>query len=297
MTEKVHIDKFPEKVKLVLENHTTIKTQVELARRMAVTKDYVSRVINGSRGLTRDVLQQMSKALGVSEALWQLPLPSLGLKLGYSRRQLADITGLTISGFDFQARLRDGQLIRRLFALIGGYWESYYYSVSRSDALVASRDLVYFGEPDEDDIIPCTVTDAFFTYTGWCFPVQHHLYMLLEKDRLHNEIIVYMLNMPQRFPPRLEGIILCKSDGGDAFSSIPCAAKVGLRLLGTPEELRQSLNIPEGDDLRKALAQRVAGYVSKEELELDEQKQLLSRLSNAIGTEDLPNALRMTFGS
>lgn len=293
MADRVHVDRFRQKIDLVLARHPSVTSHSSLAKSIHVTKDYISRVISGSRGLTSDVLDDISQALGVDRSIWMLDIESFATKLGLSRDALVD-AGVLIPGFDFLARIRDPHHVRQLHSLIGGYWESYYYSVSRRDVLVASRDLVFFGEPDHSNVLPCTVTDTYFTYRGWCFPVQHHVYMMLEKERILNEIIVYMLNTPQRIPPRLEGIILCKSDGEDAFSSMPCAARVGLRFLGSSIDLMRARGLHDAEELHAALVAEVAGYVRLEDLDNDAQRDLFKRVANVIAEDQLPNALRMS---
>lgn len=120
--------------------------------------------------------------------------------------------------------------------------------------------------------------------------------MFLDKKKLHNEIIVYMLNMPQTFPPRLEGIILCKSDGGDQFSSIPCAARVGFRYLGTSDELVEAGVAKAPELVDDALARSVPGYVKESDLDLEDQRTIFRRVRNLIAEDELPSALRMRLG-
>lgn len=176
------MEKFKEKVDLAIARHKTISSYKSLASEVGLASDYVSRMVNGSRPLTQEHLQRFTEALDVPVDAWFQELREFASSIGVDRRELSRLTGAAEVGFDFQARLRERSLIKRLHALIGGYWESYYCSVSRTDELVASRDLIHFGDPTDDGIIPCTVRDVYFEYEGVCFPVQHHLYVSRQEE-------------------------------------------------------------------------------------------------------------------
>ncbi len=291
----VHVKHFKQKIDLAISLHPTINKLSELAEAIPLSQDYVSRIVNGSRGLSQTNLHEFSSKLNVPYESWMLDLEDFVDKLGGNYSVLSKLEGLQQFGFDFQSRVKEESVISRLHELIGGHWESYYCSVARSDRLVACRDYVYFGSPTDDGLIPCYIRDVMFEYEGHCFPVENHLYLMLEKRRIFNEIIVYMLNRPQTYPPRLEGLILCKSDGDNQFSSIPSAARVSFRFLGSTEDLGEPKHAH--GPRRHQLAQTIPAYVWESDLELPEQRDILGRIQNVVDEDELPNALRMVFGS
>lgn len=132
-------------------------------------------------------------------------------------------------------------------------------------------------------------------YLGSCFPIKNHLFIILEKDKIFNEIIVYSTNLPDRNPPKLYGIILCDSSGTETVVSTPCAAKVMFRFLGrTDEEIRQRYNIGKREkNVEEYLKRIVPKYIFPEEETDPEIKQILSDISNTIEVGSIPSALRM----
>lgn len=279
------------KLDLAFEHHDSIKTIQQLAASVHISVDYLQRFYRGQRTPPDATLKTIGEALGVPADLWKLDTAAFARRIGSTpTKQPGDEA---LATFDFRARIRDSAHIRQLYELIGGYWESYYYSVSVSTRLVASRDLIFIGEPDDNGMLSCTVEDKHFVYRGWCFPIQYHLYMFLEKERIFNEIIVYMLNRPDRYPPRLEGLILCKSDGEDPFSSVPSAARIALRYLGSEQELLTARGVASSEELHSLLVSEVAGYVARDDVSPEVQREVFDRIRNDVAPDELPNALQL----
>jgi transcriptional regulator with XRE-family HTH domain len=263
-----------------------------LARRLDIGVDYLSRLKNGSRRLTEEKFSELCKVFGLSKLEWYQELEAFGEKLGFSRKQIAAVAGKPLPGIDFLSRLRGKGMINDIFDSIAGYWESYYFSVSRTDKILVSRDILIVSKINDDEYIECEIWDGSFTYKGWCFPIKSHLYFILEKDPLFTEIIVYATNLPDRKPARLYGVILCLSGGIEETASYPSAAKVAFRYIGEEDDVRKKYNIDVSENLEMYLKKNVAKYVDPYIEEDDDLKKLYKDIENNI--PDIPIALRMT---
>jgi hypothetical protein len=201
-----------------------------------------------------------------------------------------------MGGLDFRSRIRDTAALRDLFELIEGYWYSYYFSVSRTDTVQVSKDLFTVISLTEAGLIECRIEDGAFTYLGWGFPIQgNHMYFILEKDKLLNEVIVYVTNRPDRQPPKLYGIIMCLSGGieDDEMHQYPCAAKVAFRYLGKEDAVRETYKLKPNIDVHAFLKAK-ASYVDPRGKDLDdEERQIFKVISNVIPAGQVPSALRM----
>jgi len=223
---------------------------------------------------------------------WYKGLEAFGESLGFSRKQIAAVAGEPLPGIDFLSRLKDKGIVNDIFNSISGYWESYYYSVSRIDKKLISRDILIVKKINDDDYIECEIIDGYFTYVGWCFPIKSHLYFILEKVPLFNEIIVYATNHPDRKPPRLYGVILCLSGGLDETASHPSAAKVAFRYIGKEHDVREKYNIDSSENLEEYLKDNIAKHIDPDMEEDGDLKRLYKDIENNI--PDIPFALRMT---
>lgn len=298
MASRIDIADFPRKVDLALKAHPSVKNRRQLAVSVRRSEDYLSRIISGTRALTDEHLDDISHALGLAPTVWELDLEDFAQSIGKPLSEVKPEKSEKFStpeDLDFEARIREPKYLRQLYDLIGGYWESYYYSVSKDTELVASRDLVRIEAPNRRNVLPVTIVDAYFRYHGWCFPVQHHIYMFLEKQRLLNEVIVYMLNTPHRIPPRLDGLILCKSDGENGFSSVPSAARISFRFLGSEADLMQIEGVSSPNELRDILESRVPGYVTPDGNHDQELNAIFARIRNTVTDDQLPHALRVSY--
>ncbi|MDB5870691.1 MAG: hypothetical protein JWQ07_133 [Ramlibacter sp.] len=307
MRNRREVSDFGKKIDLILSSDKTqYRQQSDFSKALkGVQPDYFSRLKGGSRVLSEGVFNQiveLCQGAGVAKADWHGSLEAFGEKLGFTRKQIDDITGAVAPrGIDFGSRSKDGGNIDSVFQVIGGYWESFYYSVSTFDEARISHDLIVIEEPDEGGFMPCKVIDGSFVYAGHCFPIHgSFVYFMLEKQQLLDEIIVYLMNRPERTTnPVLDGIILCTSGGVHDKVAVPCAARVAFRYLGkTLAEVKQALphiKAKRGQTLTELLTEQIPGYIDPvtigpENKRYWEVKQLID---NTIAPDQIPFAMRM----
>lgn len=306
MRTNVECPYFGEKIDLLLRSgKTKYRTATKLAADLeGVSSDYFSRMKSGSRRVSENVFTRvvaLTSASGLGEADWYESVETFGQKLGLSIAQVQRILGTAPLGIDFRSRSKDESNISSVFELIGGYWESFYYSVSTYGKRRISHDLVHIAEPDGRGLMPCRVIDGSFVYTGHCFPIHSSfLYFMLEKERNLDEIIVYLMNRPERTRcPELDGVILCTSGGVDDKVAVPCAAKVVFRFLGRkPEEVSRNLagfKVRPGHDFETQLIKKIAGYIEPEKVSPSNTRymEVIQAIDNAIPESAIPFALRM----
>lgn len=294
MSDHVDIPDLGKKIMLVLRSgRSEIKTEQQLIHGLGIGKDFWSRIKSGTRVLAEERFVDLCDILKIEQKEWYHPLLDFGRERGLSRHEISLITNTPLPGFDFSSRLKDDEQVQNLFRLMEGYWESFYYSVSKTDKIVVSRDLFIVRRVNEDTFIECEVEDSIFRYKGWCFPIKNHLYLVLEKENLYNEIIVYATNLPDREPPRLFGIILCLSGGVDEMHSFPCAAKVAFRYIGRSDTIRQKYGLPRNIDIEDWLVRNIPGYVDPNSADLDDDtKRIIESISNVLVPGVVPSALR-----
>jgi transcriptional regulator with XRE-family HTH domain len=295
MDGKVDIEDLGKKIVLLLRSDISeVKTLEEMLRRVGLKKDTWSRIRGGTRILTDDRFVSICECFGVPQQLFFSPLLEFGARLGFSRRQVAEITLTPIPGIDFMSRIRDSERVRALFAILEGFWESYYYSVSREDRILVSRDVLWVKRVNEDDFIEVELDDTHFRYDGWCIPISGQLYFVMEKVKLLNEIIVYATNYPDRTPPLLFGVILCTSGGVKNRAAYPSAAKVAFRFIGTKESLAERYNLRDERATFEKVTSEYARYIDPSDKSLDvDTRSLIAEISNGIPSDAVPFALRM----
>lgn len=122
---------------------------------------------------------------------------------------------------------------------------------------------------------------------------------MFEKDRIFDEVHVWLTNRPDRAPPVLRGVGLGLSGGVDEIHSCPTAAKMACRPLGkTVAEVRQRYPDAPADeaDLEAYLRPIVARYLSKEEVDglspADAAWLQISRIDNHVCRDAVPFVLR-----
>jgi len=295
MSSSATIPNLGEKITLLLHSgRSEVQSEAALLKELKIGKDYLSRLKSGTRVIADEKLQQLSEIFRIPPPDWYLPLAQFGEKISISRFQVASITGAHLPGIDFDSRNSDARRIASLFRIIEGYWESYYYSVSKVGQILVSRDLLVVQRVTPDNFIECEIIDGSFTYTGWCFPIPNHLYFILEKKDLLNEIIVYVTNLPERQPPRLYGVILCLSGGVDEVHSCPAAAKVAFRYLGNDDAMRRKHGLGPAEDVPAFMAQHVPTYIDPAEKHDVETREILDVISNIVVPGTIPSALRVT---
>jgi transcriptional regulator with XRE-family HTH domain len=291
MTNRLLIPELGAKIELLLRSDKTeIKTNNQLCQKMNVGHDYLSRLKNGTRTLTEENFLKLCTIFKLLQKVWYEELESFGDRLGFSRKQIAIITQRPLPGIDFSTRIKDTRLILDTFKVIEGYWESFYYSVSSVDDVRISRDLCVMKSVNEDGFIECDIVDPQFTYTGWCFLSKSNLYFAVEKESLKNEIAFYITNMPDRWPPRLSGIISCISSGQNTIHSYPSAAKIVFRYLGKNiQELRRKYKVDPSEDIDKYLRKNIPSLIDPEKKPDD----LFKDIENTLLKSQRPLALRM----
>lgn len=275
-------------------DRSEVTTEAQLLLQLNIGKDYLSRIKSGTRVIPDNKFVKLSEIFKLSQKDWFLPLAQFGEKLGLSRYDITTITKAHLPGIDLHSRDHDSQRVMNLFQIMQGYWESYYYSVSKVGTILISRDLLVVQRVTPDNFIECEIVDGSFTYTGWCFPIPNHLYFVLEKKKLFNEVIVYATNLPDRHPPLLYGIILCLSGGVDEHHSFPAAAKVAFRYLGPEDEVRRRYNISPDESTKTYMENKVACYVDPNDEFDPEVREILNNISNVVLPTTIPNALRMS---
>ena len=272
-----------------------VRTNSELCGILNVQADYLCRLKNGTRTLSEQNLQKLCVAFGLKQSDWFEELEGFGAGLGYNRKQIALIARRPLPGLDFASRIKDRETVENIFRVMEGYWDSFYFSVSRNDCRLVSKDLMIVKRVNSDGFIECEIADGAFTYSGSCFPIKNHLYFILERVTLVTEIITYITNWPERQPPRLYGIILCLSGGIQETSSYPAAAKVAFRYLGRDSDVRRNFKLKKGEDVDTFLRRTVPSYLDPDtELDAD-MRQIVHDIDNLIPAGSLPSALRMTL--
>ena len=186
MADNVWIEDLDGKISLILRSdRTRIQSLEQLRQHLKIGKDMLSRIKAGTRKLTEDNFLKLCEAFDTKQKFWFLPIHEFGRQLGFTRQQIALIANSHLPGIDFNSRIR-GERAEAIASVIKGYWESYYYSVSRIDKPIISKDLLIIRDVNEDGYIECEIDDSHFRYSGWCFPIQSHLYFILEKTDLYN---------------------------------------------------------------------------------------------------------------
>jgi|SRR6185295_1335675 len=296
MAHNITVPDLGDKIDLLLRSDgSPVRTGTQLSNELDISPDYLSRLKSGTRILTEELFGRLCEVFTIKQKEWFDDVDLFGKRLGFSRKQISIITRNPLPGIDFASRIRDKKLISDIFDVICGYWESYYFSVSKIDKKVVSRDLCIVRSVSDDEYIECEVIDGAFIYKGWCFPIKGHLYFILEKEKLYNEIIVYVTNLPDRQPPKLYGIILCISGGVDETITFPSAAKVAFRYIGKDtDSVRKQLGIDSSLDVEEYLKQTIPRYIDPDTEDDDELKRLFTEIANEIPADKIPFALRMT---
>jgi len=82
-----------------------------------------------------------------------------------------------------------------------GFWQSFYYSVSKLDRIAVRQDIMHVKRVNEDGFIECDLKDSHCLYVGWGFPITNaKFYLVLEKEGLFDEIIIAVLVNPEKSP-------------------------------------------------------------------------------------------------
>lgn len=268
-------------------------------QRLSCDMDYARRLLSGSRLLRQKHSEEIKELLQLPEIDFAASPRDAAVRLGLSARHTEKLLRQVGGGIDFASRTSDAAAVKQLFDLLKGYWELVFWSFSRLDEQAISRELFIVDAITENNFISCRVNDVNFTYSGVIFPVLHHLYCIVEKDRLLDEVGVYLTNRPDRAPAVLRGITLGLSGGVDEIHSYPTAGKVAFRYLGKSAEqvARRYPDAPAADDqIEQYLAKKIPRYMSKEEVDglaAGEASWLqISRLDNTIEPDAVPFALR-----
>lgn len=192
MSSPSNIPNLGEKIALLLKSdRTAVKTEAQLIHGLGIGKDMLSRIKSGTRVLSDDRFVKLCKLFNLEQKEWFSPLEVFGAKLGFTRYQIATITGNHIPGIDFQCRVAERKVVENLFRTMEGFWQSFYFSVSKLDKVAVRQDILHVKRVNEDGFIECDLKDSHCLYVGWCFPTTNaKLYLVMEKDELFDEIIV-----------------------------------------------------------------------------------------------------------
>ena len=272
--------------------------QFELAfqRALGCDLDYARRLLGGSRRLRPRHVEAIRDLLQIGDLDLDLTLRELAIELNLARSASSRL--LQHPGLDFVSRTNDKRAVAQLFGLVAGYWEQTYWSFSKTGEQALGVGVCKIDGVDENNFITCRIYDVHESYSGFIFPVLNHIYFVLEKDKLFDEIFVCITNRPDRAPPFLRGIALGLSGGLDEMHSAPASGKIAFRHLGrTSAELKAEFgDLPEEPDLENYLARTVPRYISKSELarlSLGDRAQLqIHRLDNTVAADVVPFALR-----
>ena len=254
--------------------------------------DYAKRLLAGSRRLSARHIALIQRLLDQPDLDLFASANRIAADLGLPRSALA--TDDSRPAIDFHSRSDDGRAIRSLFDLIKGYWELAFWSFSRKDKPLISRELCIVDEVGESGLIACRIIDVNFTYSGSIFPVSGHLYFMLEKDRLYDEVMVLVTNRPDRVPPVLRGINVGLAGGVDDLYSYPCAGRIAFRYLGaTSEDVCRARPELKADDpnFEQRLADSICRYVDPDDLREGDWPSL-HHISNRVDADQLPFVLR-----
>lgn len=270
----IKIVHFGEKLDILLMTGKVAKTPAEFARRYGVSQDHLSRMRSGQRTVPRALMAKIEMDIGLSMAQWTSSVEDFANALGVKQEYKQEA-----GGFDFATRIRDRRAVEIIFRQIAGCWYSYYYSVSRFDKPLVSRDVLYVRRINNDGFIECDLQDGYFAYSGVLFSSGQHLYLFMEKTGIFNEIISYIVNVPDRFPPILSGIILCVSGGVEKQKIYaPSASRVTFRFVG-----------PIGSDAEKNATPGYLDPASGSESHVD----IFADIDNTILGSTVPFALQV----
>jgi hypothetical protein len=265
-------------------------------RALGCDLDYARRLLGGSRrlrprhvGVIRELLQigDLDLELSPRELAIELDLPRSANRV------------LRQPGLDFLSRTNDRRAVAQLFGLVEGYWQQTWWSFSKTNEQALGVGLCRIEAIDENSFITCRIYDVHESFSGIIFPVLNHLYFILEKDKLFDEIVVCITNRPDRAPPVLRGICLGLSGGLDEMHSGPAAGKMAFRYLGkTATDMQAEFgDMPDEPELEQHLVRTVPRYVSKSEvarLTPGELSRLqINRLDNTVAADAAPFALRV----
>ncbi len=227
-----------------------------LMRNAGITESYARQILSGSKTPTEKIKNLVIREAGLDRKLWELAPSAFGTAIGLTDYQIANVLSIEMVGINFRSQLKDKGQVHDIFAGIEGIFFSYYYSVSNFKKRMVCRDVFQVTRIDEFGQIRVRLADGFFNYSGMCIPIRNHLYFMLEKDSVMDEIVVYCTNLPNYHNKNLFGIILCNSVSIDKRQSyfFPAASKVYFSFLGKSfEDVSRSLreSVTCFDDLRK----------------------------------------------
>ena len=258
--------------------------------------DYARRLLGGSRRLRPGHVEAIRELLQIGDLDFDLTPRELAIELDLPRSTSYRL--LQHAGLDFLSRASDKRTVAQLFGLVAGYWQQTWWSFSRTDEQALGVGVCKIDGIDENNFITCRIYDPHESYSGIIFPVLNHLYFMVEKDNLFDEINMCITNRPDRASPFLRGICLGLSGGLDEMHSAPASGKIAFRYLGrTTADLRAEFgDMLEEPELEKEIARALPRYISKSELARLSPGELarlqILWLDNAVGPEAVPFALR-----
>lgn len=264
-----------------------------LTKNAGITEGYARQIMSGSKSPPEKIKNIVIKAAGLDPRFWELAPSAFGTAIGLTDYQIATVLNIEMVGINFRSQLKDKGQVHDIFSGIEGIFFSYYYSVSNFKKRMVCRDVFQVTRIDEFGQIRVRLADGYFDYSGMCIPIRNHLYFMLEKDSVMDEIVLYCTNLPNYHNKNLFGIILCNSVSIDNRQSyfFPAASKVYFSFLGKSfEDVSRSLgeSITSFEDLRK-----FAGYIDETEPSTlgPTTLQDIGNINNLIAEDRVPFAL------
>lgn len=274
----------------------TDRTRIDLDflnRQAGISDSYARQIMSGSKAPTDKLRTLIVQTAKLDPRYWDLTPSAFGTAIGLSDYQIATVLNIEMVGINFRSQLKDKSQVQDIFDGTEGLFFSYYYSVSNFDKRMVCRDIFQVIRIDEFGQIRVRLADGYFDYSGICVPIRNHLYYMLEKDSVMDEIVVYCTNLPNYYNKNQFGIILCNSVNIDKRQSsfFPAASKVYFSYLGrTFEDVSRTLGEPIScfDDMRK-----LAGYIDETEPDTLGPTTLedIGHINNLIGNDKIPFAL------
>jgi len=232
----------------------------------------------------------------IPEQLWHQPLEIFAQELELSFFEKPALTmrsphqpQIPMMGIDFKSRIKDKELLERRFEIMKGYWEVFNYSISIKYKKCITYDILELKKLTEDGFIECLTYGYNYQYHGHCFFVGSITYFMMEEYNLLNEIAIIMTNAPDRsIHPLLSGIVMFLSGGSHELVSIPSAAKILLRHVGSIHNVKEKYAI-NGNFSIPEMIEKIEEKINLDTTQLSD---ILPLIDNHIPQDAVPYALR-----
>jgi len=289
-----------EKISLLL-NHgfNKIKKATTLAEKSGLNESEISRFrTRGDNRINTNKFKGLCNIYPqIPEQLWHQPFEIFAQEMGLSSFQKPALAMLPtnqpqipLMGIDFKSRIKDREFLERRFEIMKGYWEGFYYSISKTSKQYIIYHLLDIIKLNEHGYIECLMFDGRFNYYGYCFFVAGNTYFILEEISLLNEIIFITTNSPDRaVNPILNGINIGLTGGSSELVAIPSAAKVLLRHIGSLDKIKEKYKLNCSDLSIQNMAEEVQEIINSDITQLND---ILPFIDNHVPQDAVPYTLR-----